>query len=122
MSTRAPQFYDFLHFKGCSYLNCEISFNLSVEVAIFLVFHNPFMMLFHILMSVSDHDLMLDNFLLRSSVLITTIKEHCISNLCERKLSLLVAPQVMSSKGREVEGANLDTISYTEVRSLKWPL
>ena len=68
MSTRAPQFYDFLHFKGCSYLNCKISFNLSVEVAIFLVFHNPFMMLFHILMSVSDHELMLDNFLLRSSV------------------------------------------------------
>ena len=68
MSTRAPQFYDFLHFKGCSYLNRKISFNLSVEVAIFLVFHNPFMMLFHILMSVSDHELMLDNFLLRSSV------------------------------------------------------
>ena len=68
MSTRAPQFYDFLHFKGCSYLNRKISFKLSVEVAIFLVFHNPFMMLFHILMSVSDHELMLDNFLLRSSV------------------------------------------------------
>ena len=68
MSTRAPQFYDFLHFKGCSYLNRKISFNLSVEVAIFLVFHNPFMMLFHILMSVSDHELMLDYFLLRSSV------------------------------------------------------
>ena len=69
MSTRAPQFYDFLHFKGCSYLDPKISFNLSVEVAIFLVFHDPFMMLFHILMSVSDHELMLDNFLLRSSVL-----------------------------------------------------
>ena len=68
LSTRAPQFYDFLHFKGCSYLNRKISFNLSVEVAIFLVFHNPFMMLFYILMSVSDHELMLDNFLLRSSV------------------------------------------------------
>ena len=68
LSTRAPQFYDFLHFKGCSYLNRKISFNLSVEVAIFLVFHNPFMMLFHILMSVSDYELMLDNFLLRSSV------------------------------------------------------
>ena len=68
LSTRAPQFYDLSHFKGCSYLNCKISFNLSVEVAIFLVFHNPFMMLFHILMSVSDHELMLDNFLLRSSV------------------------------------------------------
>ena len=68
LSTRAPQFYDFLHFKGCSYLNRKISFNLSVEVAIFLVFHNPFMMLFHILMSISDHELMLDNFLLRSSV------------------------------------------------------
>ena len=58
-----------MHFKGCSYLNCKISFNLSVEVAIFLVFHNPFMMLFHILMSVSDHELMLDNFLLRSNVI-----------------------------------------------------
>ena len=69
LSTRAPQFYDFLHFKGCSYLNRKISFNLSVEVAIFLVFHNPFMMLFHILMSVSDHELMLDNFLLTSSVI-----------------------------------------------------
>ena len=61
-------FMIFLHFKGCSYLNRKISFNLSVEVAIFLVFHNPFMMLFHILMSVSDHELMLDYFLLRSSV------------------------------------------------------
>ena len=68
MSTRAPLFYDFLHFKGCSYLNHKISFNLSVQVAIFLVFHNPFMMLFHILMSVLDHELMLDNFLITSSV------------------------------------------------------
>ena len=62
MSTRAPRFYDFLH------LNHKISFNLSVEVVIFLAFHNPFMMIFHILMSVSDHELMLDNFLITSSV------------------------------------------------------
>ena len=65
LSTKAPQFYDFLLFN----LNCKISFNLSVEVAIFLVFHNPFMMLFHILMFVSDHELMLDNFLITSSVI-----------------------------------------------------
>ena len=70
MSTRAPQFYDFLHFKGCSYLNRKISFNLSVEVAIFLVFHNPFMMLFHILRSVLNHELMLDNFLIPSSMIL----------------------------------------------------
>ena len=69
LSTRAPQFYEFLHFKGCSYLNPKISFNLSVEVTIFLVFHNPLLMLFHILSPVSDHELMLDNFLLRSSVI-----------------------------------------------------
>ena len=69
LSTRAPWFYDFLHFKGCSYLNHKISFILSVQVAIFLVFHNLFVMLFHILMSISDHELMLDNFLITSSVL-----------------------------------------------------
>ena len=68
LSTRAPLFYDFLHFKECSYLNRKISFDLSVEDAIFLVYHNPFMMLFHILMSVSDHEFMLDNFFLTSSV------------------------------------------------------
>ena len=61
-------FYDFLHFKVCSYLNHKISFNLSVEVVIFFDFHNPFMMIFHILMSISDHELMLDNFLITSSV------------------------------------------------------
>ena len=72
LSTRAPQFYEFLHFKGCSYLNCKISFNLSVKVAIFLVFNNPFMMLVHILMSVSEHELMLDFFLLTSSVVTFT--------------------------------------------------
>ena len=38
LSTRAPLFYDFLHFKGCSYLDHKISFNLSVQVTIFLVF------------------------------------------------------------------------------------
>ena len=54
--------------KSCLYLDHKISFNLSVEVAIFLAFHNPFMMLFHILMSVLDHELMLDNFLITSSV------------------------------------------------------
>ena len=41
---------------------------MSVRVVIFLAFHNPFMMLFHILMSISDHELMLDNFLITSSV------------------------------------------------------
>ena len=46
----------------------KISFNLSVQVAIFLVFHNLFVMLFHILMSISDHEFMLDNFLITSSV------------------------------------------------------
>ena len=61
-------FMIFLHFKGCSYLNHKISFNLSVQVAI-LVLHNPVTMLFHILMSISDHELMLDNFLITSSVL-----------------------------------------------------
>ena len=35
-STRAPMFYDFLNFKGCSYVNYKISFNLNVQVAIFL--------------------------------------------------------------------------------------
>ena len=49
-------------------VNHKISFNLSVEVAIFLAFHNTFMMLFHILMSVLDHELMLDNFLITSRV------------------------------------------------------
>ena len=62
-------FYDFLHFKGRSYLNHKISFNLSVKVAIFLVFHNLFMILFHILMSVLEHKFMLDDFLITSSVL-----------------------------------------------------
>ena len=68
--TRAPRFYDFLHFKVCSYLNHKISFNLSVQVAIFLVFHNPFMMFFYILRSASDHELVLDNFFFPSSVFI----------------------------------------------------
>ena len=57
-----------IHFKGCSYLNHKISFNLSVQVAIFLVFHNPFLMLIHILRSVLDRELKLDNFLIPSSV------------------------------------------------------
>ena len=65
----AGQIYDFLHFKGCSYLNHKTSFNLSVQVATFLVFDNPFMMLLDIFMPVLDHALMLDNFLItRSSV------------------------------------------------------
>ena len=33
-----------------------------------MVFHDPFMMLFHILTSVLDHKLMLENFLITSSV------------------------------------------------------
>ena len=61
-------FKAFLHFKGCSYLNHKISFNLSVCVTIFFVFHNPYMMLFHILKCVLDHDWKLDNFLIPSSV------------------------------------------------------
>ena len=69
LSTRAPPFYDFLHFKGWSYLNCKISFNLCVQIAIFLVFHSPFMILFHILSPVLDHELMLDDFLITSSVI-----------------------------------------------------
>ena len=62
----AGQIYDFLHFKGCSYLNHKTSFNLSVQVATFLVFDNPFMMLLDIFMPVLDHALMLDNFLITS--------------------------------------------------------
>ena len=54
LSTRTPLFYQFLHFKGCFYLNHKISFNLSVQVAVSLVFHNTFMMLFLILSSVLD--------------------------------------------------------------------
>ena len=42
---------------------------LSTRAPQFLVLHNPFMMLFHILMSVLDHELMLDNFLITSSVI-----------------------------------------------------
>ena len=72
LPTRAPLFYDYLHFKGCSYLNSKISFNLSVHVAMFLVFHNSFMMLFHILSPVLEHDLMLDNFLITSSLIGTS--------------------------------------------------
>ena len=45
--TIASLSYDLLHSKGCFYLNHKISFNLSVQVAIVLVFHNPFTMLFH---------------------------------------------------------------------------
>ena len=62
------KFYDLLLFKGCYYLNHKISFNLSVQVAIILVFHEPFMMLFHILRSVLDHEWKSDNFLNPSSV------------------------------------------------------
>ena len=40
----------------------------------FLVFHNLFMMLFHILMSVLDHELVLDIF--TSSVILETIHKH----------------------------------------------
>ena len=69
LSTRASMFYVFLHFKIWSYLNHKISFNLSVQVANYLVFHNPFMILFHILSPVLDHESMLDNFLITSSVL-----------------------------------------------------
>ena len=61
-------FMIFLHFKEQSSFIPKISFNLSVQVAIFLVFHNPFMMLFHILMSISDHELILDNFFITRSV------------------------------------------------------
>ena len=42
---------------------------MSVQVAIFLFFHNPFMILFHILSPVLDHELMLDDFLITSSVI-----------------------------------------------------
>ena len=76
LSTRAPLFYDFLHFQGCSYVNHKISFNLNVQVATFLVFHNPFMMLFHTFMFVLDHELMLDNFLIPSSVQYLTRLEN----------------------------------------------
>ena len=58
LSTRAPLFYNSLHFKESSDLDYKISFNLSVHVAIFFCFvlNNPFMMLFHILRSVSSHE------------------------------------------------------------------
>ena len=99
--SKSSQFYDFLHFKGCSYLNRKISFNLSVEVAIFLVFHNPFMMLFHILMSVSDHELMLDNFLLTASVRQLGLKglESCLEifSKCTANLSILAKSTMLIS-------------------------
>ena len=60
LSTRAPWFYDFLHFKGWSYLNHKISFNLRVQVAIFLTFHNRFMMLVHMEVHSKYHLLMMD--------------------------------------------------------------
>ena len=69
LSTGAPQYHDVLHFKGCPYLNHKISFSLRIQVAIFLVFHNLFMILYHILSPVLDPELMLDNFLITSSVL-----------------------------------------------------
>ena len=61
------QFCILLQYKRWSYLNHKISFNLSAQVAIYLVFHIPIMMLFHILRSVLDHELILDNFLIPSS-------------------------------------------------------
>ena len=83
LPTKAPLFYDFLHFKRWSYFNRKISFNLSVQVAIFLAFHNQFMILFHILSPVLDHELMLDNFLITSSVYhrINLSKKHLWINL-----------------------------------------
>ena len=72
MSARAPLFHDYLHFKRWSYLNRKISFNLSVQVAIFLVFHNPFIISFHILSPVLEHEIMLDNFLITSSLIGTS--------------------------------------------------
>ena len=48
----------------------KTSLNLSVQVAIFKIFHNPFIMLFHIFRSVLDHELKSDNFLILSMVTI----------------------------------------------------
>ena len=62
------KFYDLLLFNGCYYLNHKIPFNLIVQVAIILVFHEPFMMLFHILRCVLDHEWESDDFLILSSV------------------------------------------------------
>ena len=51
-----------------AHINHKISFNLSVQVAILLVFDNQSIMLFHIFISVLDHELILDNFLIKNSV------------------------------------------------------
>ena len=47
LPTRACLFNDFLHFKGCPYINHKISRDLSLTMTIFLTFHNRFMMLVH---------------------------------------------------------------------------
>ena len=68
MSTRAPRFYDFLHFKGCSYLNHKISCNLSCTLTIFLAFHNLFMILVHMEVHSKYHLLMVHSIQIRSGV------------------------------------------------------
>ena len=78
---RGPLFYDFLHFKGSSYLNLKISFNLRVHVAILLFFHNPFKILFHILRSALDDELKLDNFLNPCSVRRKSSKLELFQNI-----------------------------------------
>ena len=57
---RASRFFDFLHFKGQPFINHKISFNLRVQVAIFLTFHNCFMMLVHMEVHSKYHLLMMD--------------------------------------------------------------
>ena len=43
--TRACLFRDFLHFKGCSYINHKISLQYDLYSEYFLAFHNLFTML-----------------------------------------------------------------------------
>ena len=84
MSTRAPRFYDFLHFEGCSYKSQNIfqSEFSSNQFAIFLVFHYPFMMSFHILRSFLDHELKSDNFLIPSSMAVMILTRRPANGHC----------------------------------------
>ena len=47
LSTKDCLFNDFVHFKGCPYINHKISRDLSLTMTIFLTFHNRFMILVH---------------------------------------------------------------------------
>ena len=115
LSTLAPQFYDFLQFKGCSYLNHKISFILSVQAAIFLVFHNPFMMLFYILSPILDHELMLDNFLITSSV------RHCSLLWNSLILVLVSLTRCRIKKFQLVAAAHRDGINVQNLHAFNRP-